>query len=530
MIRKSGFHSRMLLLKIFLVIVVVISAAALIIFSPGSFAREESEESDKKIAVAMLSQETCTFSPVSTTLQDFKDAGLFYGEDILDHAREEQMVLGGFLQAVEDSGGEKIVPLVRARAVPSGPIERNVYERFKSEILQGLEEAMPLDGVYLALHGAMGVEGLHDPEGDLLTEVRKIVGDEIPVGVSFDLHANVTPRRVEMADFIVGYKTNPHRDHYETGYLSGEILARTMRGEVKPVMGFSKMRLLKGGGLNIDFLPPMYSIFQRMHQMEGHPEILSVSNYMVHIWLDDPELSWSTLVVADGNLPLAQAKADELADKNWAVRDVDHPRGYTPAEAVEEARRLWWARLLGVVMICDAYDSIEAGAPGETTWILKELLESAPDLTSYTHLRDPFAAEEAFDLPLNETVTLTVGGRFDKEHSVPVDVTGEIIYREEGNYGKTAVLRSDGVYLVITELRISPFRPEFYTALGLNLWDADIVVVKNLFPFRINYLLYNRRTINVGAPGVTNVDVFEIDYQNVPRPIYPLDDIDDWRW
>jgi len=86
------------------------------------------------------------------------------------------------------------------------------------------------------------------------------------------------------------------------------------------------------------------------------------------------------------------------------------------------------------------------------------------------------------------------------------------------------------VHLVITELRISPSRPEFYTDLGLNLWDADIVAVKNLFPFRINYLLYNRRTINVGAPGVTNVDVFEIDYQHVPRPIYPLDDIDDWRW
>lgn len=154
-------------------------------------------------------------------------------------------------------------------------------------------------------------------------------------------------------------------------------------------------------------------------------------------------------------------------------------------------------------------------------------MESAPDLTSYTHLRDPVTAEEAFDLPLNKTVTLTFGGRFDKDHGVPVDVTGEIINREDGDYGKTAVLRNDGAHIVITELRGSPSRPNFFIDLGLNLWDADIVVVKNLFPSRINYLLYNRRTINIGTPGVTNVDVFEINYQHVPRPIYPLGDIDD---
>ena len=245
------------------------------------------------VAVAGIMQETNSFSPVLTTRKEFEAAGILLGEEIINSDREKGRQIGGFMQAVDDfgDGQVKVIPIISAAAMSGGPVVGALYHEFKDQLLNGLKQIKKLDGIYLSLHGAMGVEGVRDPEGDLLRSVRAIVGDKIPIGVSFDLHANVTKERAELATFIVGYKTNPHRDHEDIGYRSGEILIRTVRGEIKPVMAFNKMRLLKGGGMTIDFLSPMRAIFSRMDDMvEDSDEVLDVSNFMVHIWLDDPEL------------------------------------------------------------------------------------------------------------------------------------------------------------------------------------------------------------------------------------------------
>lgn len=491
----------------------------------------DTESKEKKvIAIAQIQQETNIFSPVRTTLCDFEALGLQYGNEILTLDQEDE--LGGFLKAVKDSGrgNIEVVPIIKARAISGGPIERDVYDRFKKELLQGLRECSKLDGVYLALHGSMGVEGIYDPEGDLLQSIRELVGDKLPIGVSFDLHANVTQRRARLATFIVGYKTNPHRDQFKTGYSTGEILIKTVNGEVKPTMAFSKMRLLKGGGMNIDFLSPMRGIFKRMKEMERSEDVLSVSNFMVHIWLDEPELGWSTVAVTNNNPSLAQKLSDEIADLNWSVRDAKHPEPVTPSEAMKIARDSWFARKFGTAVICDSSDAVGAGAPGENTWILKALIEEGADLTSYIPIRDPKAVREAFNTPLDQTITLTVGGKLEKVYNRPLEVTGQVIHKKEWLYGKTVIIKNRGVHLVLTELPAPVMQPDFYTDLGLNLWKADIVVVKNLFPFRIWFLLYNRKTINVATPGTTNIDVFDLKYQNITRPMYPLDKVDSWGW
>ena len=486
----------------------------------------------KIIAIAQIKQETNAFSPVKTTLRDFEADGLYYGQEILHFARKEKKELGGFLKAVDDfgSGEIEVIPIIRARATSGGPIERDVYNRFKEELLQGLRGLSKLDGIYLCLHGAMGVEDLYDPEGDLLHSIREEFGVEIPIGVSFDLHANVTERRVQLATFIVAFKTAPHRDQFKTGYSTGEILIKTIKGEVKPTMAFKKMRLLKGGGMCIDFLPPMRQIFSRMKQMERSEDVLSVSNFIVHFWLDEPELGWSTIAVTNNNPALAEKLTDEIAELNWSVRDVKHPGAVTPSEAIRIARNAWLARKLGTVVFCDAFDAVDAGAPGENTWILKALVEEGADLISYIPLRDPEAVQEAFKAPLNETITLNVGGKLEKIYNRPFEMAGQVIYKTEGRFGQTAILKSKGVHLVLTELPASAAHPDFYTDLGLSLWKADIVVAKNLFPFRISFLLYNRKTVNVATPGTTNVNVSELEYKNITRPIYPLDDINSWRW
>lgn len=484
----------------------------------------------KVIAFAQFKQETNIFSPVKTTLREFQASGLFYGLDILEYGLKEE--LEGFMAAVEEfgQGAVEAVPVLKASSTSGGPIAAEVYYQLKQDLIDGLKKIENLDGIYISMHGAMGVEGLYDPETDLLRALRDEFGEELPIGISYDLHANVTRDNVRLATFIVGYKTNPHRDQFATGYRSGEILVKTVLGEVKPVMAFQKMRLLKGGGMNIDFLPPMNKIFKHMKKMEKQEEVLCVSNFMVHIWLDEPELGWSTVVVTDGNKALAEDLSVELAEMNWAVRDYKHAEPYTPSAAIEVARNKWLARKFGTVIFCDSSDAVGAGAPGENTWILKALLEEGSDLISYVPLRDAEAAVKAFATPLNETITLTVGGKLEQTYNRPLKVTGKVIHKaEEELYGKIAVLKIDGVHLILMELPDSLRYPKFFKDLGLSLWQADIVVAKNLFPFRIWYLPYNRKTINVSTPGTTNVNVYELHYENISRPIYPFDDIGDWR-
>ncbi len=485
-----------------------------------------------RIAVAQLRQETNSFSPVLTTMEDFMASGIYRGPAVLEYAREGDDELSGFLAAVADHGrGQvEVVPLLKATSTSGGPIERPTYEQFRDEIVTGVREAGTVDGIYLALHGAMGVDGIRDPEGDLLAALREVVGDDVPIGVSFDLHANLTERRAELATFIVGYKTNPHRDFLETGYHTGEILTRTVLGEITPVMEVRKMRLLKGGGMNVDFFAPMRAIFNEMDRMERPDEVLAVSNFMVHIWLDDPELGWSTIAVTDGDRELAGRLAEELADLNWEVRDVPHAPGLTAEEAVRAARRSPLARAFGTVVFCDVSDAVGAGAPGENAWILRAFMEHDPDLRSYIPLRSAAAARSAWGTPVGERVTVTVGGELETVYNTRVEFTGEVLTKvETDRYGKTVVLRDRGIHLIVSERPTSAREPDYFRDLGLRPGRAGVVVVKNLFPFRFTYLWVNRKTVNVMTPGVTSIDVWELEYRDIPRPIYPLDEIDDWR-
>jgi microcystin degradation protein MlrC len=335
---------------------------------------------------------------------------------------------------------------------------------------------------------------------------------------------------VSLATFITAYHTNPHRDHFQTGLRTGKILIDTVLGKVKPVMAFRKMRLLKGGGFTIDFLSPMRKIFHWMKVMERKPGVLSVSTFMVHIWLDDPELGWSTVVVTDGDRQLADDLAEELAEMNWQVRQIAHPQPVSPEQAVEKVKKSWFARLWGTTILCDVSDIVSAGAPGENTWLLKAIVGQVPHLTTYIPLRDAQMAALAFESILHEEIQVTVGGKLDTRYNQPYAFRGEVIFRKQiKETGKTVVLKNQGTHLILTERPAAVFFPRFFKDLGLNVWKADIIVVKNLFPFRYFFMLYNRKTINVISAGTTSIDVFQLHYAQISRPIYPLDPIDSWK-
>lgn len=485
----------------------------------------------RKIAFIELHQETNSFSTVPTTLREFENFSLTYGEDVWAFADKYKAQAYGFRQAVNKWGQGKfeMVPVYAAWAWSGGPIEREVYDKFKNEALDAVREMEGLEGIYLSLHGAMGVAGMRDPESDLLAALREIVGDDFPIAVSFDLHANVTKENIRLATCLVGYHTNPHRDFRRTGRAAARILVRTLLGEVKPTMAWRKLPMIKGGGWGIDFLQPMRGIIRLLKRMERQKKVLAAASFWVHLWIDDEELGWSAVITTDNDPALAEELADQLADRMWAIRDRKHPTPKSVDEAIAIALRSRFRRRFGTVIFCDVSDVVGAGAPGANTNILKALLEQAPQLKSYVPVRDPEAALQAWETPRGERVKLTIGGPIDPEFNPAVEFEGEVIFREDGAMGKTSIIRHRGLHLVLTELAFAGYFARDFKNLGINMWKSDILVVKNLFPFRFRLVKYNRRTVNVISKGTTNIDVFQLPYKKITRPVFPLDEVDNWR-
>lgn len=483
-----------------------------------------------RIALVELHQETNSFSKVPTDLQNFESLALYYDDDVHKGGDKHRLQIDGFRKAIKKVGKGKVemVPIIAAWSHSGGKIKRDVFDHFEKHILSRLKENN-LDAIYFSVHGAMGVEGYHDPEGDLLEKIRMIVGDDMPIGVSCDLHANVTTKMVERSTFITAYRTNPHRDHNKVGYKTGKILIETLLGKVKPVMSFHKLPILKGGGMNIDFIKPMNKVFRKMKKMEKHPDVLSVSTFMVHIWIDAPEVGWSCIVVTNDNPSLANQVCGELCELNWKIKDHPHPEPHSVEIAIRKIKSSGWKSLFGLSIISDLSDLVAAGAPGENTHILKSLLQEKDEIQSYVPVCDKEVVSDLFTSEKGSTVTMRLGGKLDPVFNESITVEGQLLYKGKSKYGNTAVVKCNKLYIIITSLPSPAFKPSFFKKLGLSLWKADVIVVKNLFPFRLFYWKYNRQTLYVETKGVTDINVEKLNYQHIPRPIYPLDPVKNWR-
>lgn len=485
----------------------------------------------KKLAFIELHQETNSFSSLTTSMREFQNFVLGYGEDVWRYADKYKAQAYGFREAIAKWGrGEfEMLPIYTAWAWSGGPVEQAVFQHFVDYAVDAVRKADGLVGIYLSLHGAMGVVGVRDPESILLQALRDVVGPDFPIAVSFDLHANVTWANAELASYIVGYHTNPHRDFRRVGRKATQVLLQMVRGEVQPKTAYRKLPILKGGGWGIDLLQPMRGVIRRMKQMEKMPGVLVAATFWVHIWMDDRELGWSVVISTDNDQALADRLADEIAELCWQSRSRKHPEPKSIDEAIAIAKKARLRRMLGMVTFCDVSDTVGAGAPGGNTNILKALLAQAPHLRSYIPLRDPVAALEAWKAERGETIRISVGGTIDPMHNPPVELEAKVWLRQETAWGKTTILQHQGIHIILTELPNPSYFATDFTSLGLSLWKADIVVVKNLFPFRFRLLKYNRLSVNVITSGITNIDVFQLKYVDCPRPIYPLDEVPNWR-
>jgi|GEM_PF-15931 len=501
-----------------------------------------------RIAYGRINQETNAFSPVLTTLDDFRETHFFEGDDLAEKCRylgteapgfarnaELSGFVAGAIAAAEARGVElELVPLLSAWAVPSGPLTRACFDELTARMAEKLREAGSLDGVYLALHGAMGVADLplpdsEGPESEILRRLREVIGSDVPVGVTLDLHGNVTKALVERVQIIQGYRTNPHRDHADVGARVGRLLVRTAIGEITPRISWRSLPMLLGGSPTLDFWPPMRSVFRRMDELEANdPRVLAVTVMTVHPWNAHRELGWSTLVVTDDARETGERHAEELAQRCWAVRDALPPNFAGPSEAIAAARAAP-LRKLRFAVFADASDVVSAGAPGENTALLRALLEEGKGLVAYVPLRDQSLVAELWrDHRVGERVEVTVGGKLDPRRNAPLTVTAEIVRMPQAHgIGRMVVLHVDDVYLLLVEGPALAIRPAFYRNAGLRMRDVDILVVKNFFPFLLFFAPYARLVRFVRTRGVTDFDVAnELAFAG---PVHPKDHVDDWH-
>jgi microcystin degradation protein MlrC len=488
-----------------------------------------------RIGYGRLFHEACAYSPILTEKSDFERMHHLEG-DALERAtnlRGEELAsfmphaeLTGFRQAARLAGGVECVPLQSSLAVPSGPLSAACFEELVRGLEQKIASAGRLDGVYLALHGSMQVEGLIGaPEAEILRRVRAAVGPQAKIAVSYDLHGNLTPGLVEDTTVMVAYRSNPHWDLAPTGYRAGRELIAALRGKTGPVHAWRKLPMVLGGGTTIDFLAPMRGVFRFMKGLERQDKVLTSSLFMVHPFTASEELGWAVHVATNGDRDLANRLADALAERAWEVRKVDMPRSYSVDEAIDEAASSAW-RKLGPITFVDGDDIVGAGAPGGNTHIVQALARDARGLRALVPVHDPALVEQLWNVPIGARREVTLRGT-PGYRQPEVGLSATVAARTNGEYGRIVRLDVNGFHVAVSERPPLPIHPSFWERLDLRPRDADVMVQKNFFHYRMFHLTTSFRHLLVHSDGATSLKRVRERKQRFPT--HPRDHVESWR-
>lgn len=490
-----------------------------------------------RIALAQLSQETNTFNPLPTTRKNFEECGIHRGADFVS-AMADTNEPGGFIQALR-AWPEKpeIVGLARLMAWPSGRATRATYDWLRDEILGTLESAPRCDGILLSLHGSLVSESEPDVEGAILEAIRAAIGPGVPLVATLDLHANVTARMAANADALVLFHTAPHIDVFETGIRAAALLRKILVEGIRPIMAFRKIPMVVPAERANTQDPASVSHFfrERLQSLERRPEILAAGLATVQPWLDIPELGSAVVVVGANDQDLADAECAALASELW-----DRRHGYLPElVSVEDAVRQAFAlQGEGLVVLGDSADATTSGAPGDGTWVLRELVKYAWPRSALVTLVAPDVVAQAQSVGIGAVRTTALGGVRDALFSQPLTLTTEVVRMFEacfvlsGHLGKnlpidmgpSAVLRHGNVFIIATSRSGPHFAPELFEGAGLDPFAAGVLVAKSPCGFRAAYAGKAARILMVRAPGCAPADFWRYEYKQIPRPLWPWDE------
>lgn len=451
--------------------------------------------------------------------------------------------ISGFVAGMNATGPWQPVPILTAQAHASGEVEQAYFEEIVAQFRARLQAALPLDGVFIALHGAASATGDVDPDGTLLEAVRGIVGPGVPVVTTLDLHANVVQRMVDNADLMAAYLTNPHVDMRERGTECAHALREMMAG-MKTARGFVKL----------PFAPPSvtqntasgpYADLIAFGQSKIGPGVLNVSISSGFTLGDTPKNGMSVIVTTRGDKGRAQALANEIATFAWEQRHRYVPRMTSLADATAQAFACGRDPALPALIFADVADNPGGGARGNTVWILESFVNAGVNGAVVGPFYDPLLAAEAhrlgegavFDARFNRDETHPLSGRFEARAAVQRLHAGRYVARRgisAGNTitnGPTALLRIGGVQVVVVSRRDQARDAVQFEMLGIDLSRVRAMVVKSRGHFRAAFdeFFTAAQVVEVDVPGLTTAVLANVPWKRIPRPIFPLDPQTRWE-
>lgn len=461
-----------------------------------------------RCAIFGISHETNTFSTLKTQLHDFRVS------------RGDEIKLGEFW---ESYGDVQWIPILLAGASPHGLVSKDAYLAMKNELIGRLKDCLPVDGVYMRLHGAMEIEDIGDGESDLTRSVREVVGCNIPIVASLDLHGNIAPDFAESTNVLTALRTAPHTDGSPTERRAVKHLVRCLREGIRPVNVLVKIPVLLPGEFAVTEIEPARSLYAKLQEIESQPGILDASILIGCAWTDSLYTTVSVIVVAEKDAEKAREYAISLSREIWSRRAEFGPD--VQAVPVEEAIRLAVESKEHPFFISDSGDNVTAGGAGDIPIILEGLLKAGAKDAVIAGFADADAVKSCIQAGVGSKITLSLGGKLDKINGYPMEVTGTVEYI---NATSLAVLQVEGVKVILAADRRAFTSPGSFEAAKIDPEMQRIIVVKQGYLFA-GLRPIAQESVMALSPGFTTLLLEQLPYKNVVRPIFPLDKDFEWE-
>jgi microcystin degradation protein MlrC len=459
-----------------------------------------------RIAVGGIHTECSTSSPVLMQPEDFR---VLRGPDLLAHE---------YFDFLEAEGVEHL-PLLHARAVPGGPLARATYEGFKAEFLDRLKATLPIDGLYLAMHGAMNVEGMDDAEGDWISAARTVVGPDVPAAASYDLHGNVTQKIVDQLDIFAGYRTAPHIDVRETMVRAWSMLVRALRTGEKPGVAWAPVPVLLPGERTSTEDEPAKSLYLKLPEHDAVPGIWDANLMVGYVWADEPR-GTACAVVTAVDKAAAEKVATAIAQSYWDAREDFRFGPVTgPLEDMLDIAERTETR---PIILADSGDNPTGGGVGDRADVLKALLTRSIDDVLIAGITDRPAVDRCFAAGAGARVSLKVGGSLDPA-SPSVEVEADVVFLDDPGSAaeQQAVVRIGGIALVLAARRRPYHNISDFTRLGLDPTTVRLLVVKSGYLSPELAPIANPNLMAL-TDGVINQDIENLPSHRRHQPSYPF--------
>ncbi|MER9203857.1 M81 family metallopeptidase [Mesorhizobium sp. M0933] len=492
-----------------------------------------------KVFAATIIHESNTFNIVPTTLDDFQKYEYLEGEAIDGAMRGTRSEWGAILDLADEFGWQLVAPLA-AIGDAGGKVTDQAFDHMMGIITRAFERAMPVHGVILPLHGAMVTESHDDAEGEILRQVRAIVGREVPIAVTLDMHANATEDMASLANIITTYRTTPHIDLYETAERAGRLLQRAMLGEIKPSVTLANRPVLSGldHGRTIAGQGPMVEMLARVREAEAQtPGVLDIGVNAGFDFADVPFTGPTVLVTGDGVRPEYREVAERLADFIWDSRGREAVQLLTMEETISIAREAAPPGS-GPLLIGDYTDNPGGGANGDATNLVRALIAAGIKGVAVGTIADPESAAAGLKAGIGATVTVDLGGKKDPRFGgTPIRLTGTVgavsdgIYVRKGGYmtgtkcymGPSFRLDLDGIQIIVASNPTQIDDREQFRIYGIEPERMNILACKAMNHFRTDFEPIARRLIYVDAGGLCSLNFKQFPWKKLRRPIWPLD-------